>query len=317
MNRRNTMLVYIKPKSIFPDLHSDTLFGAMVSAMADLFPSKVDGMIKDFDSNNPPFILSSAFPFVEVDDKKIRFLPKFSNDEDFSKIDNMDVFKKFKKIEFLQEELALNILKGELSFVEVLNNLDNYHAVGGLLAIDEFPIDKPFKNMIVPNNSVNRFNHSTKIFYSEGKTFDKCSGLFFFIKIFNEDYRMIIESILRFLKDRGFGKDISNGKGQFDYEVEDIDVDDIITIDDANSFITLSRYIPDFQKEKIEKDSNYEIGFKRSISRSFEIRKQVRFFKEGSSFSGERDYYGMIVHTGENAVEYGYAFPLRYCRGGD
>ena len=307
------MLVYIKPKSVFPELHSDTLFGAMVSAMADLFPSDVGGMINDFNSNNPPFIISSTFPFVEVNGKKIRFLPKFSSDEEFSNVVDFDVFKKFKKIEFLQEEIAVDILKGDLSFTEILNNYDDYFNVGNLLLTDELKI-KPFKSIIVPNNSVNRFDNSTKIFYSEGTTYDKCSGVFFFIKILDEKYESIIRSIFKLLKDRGFGRDISNGKGHFDYMIEDINLEDIVNIDNANGFITLSRYIPNFNNEKISKNSSYEIGFKRSISRSFDIRKQVRFFKEGSSFKGNNDFYGMIVPSGDNAIEYGYAFPLKYLK---
>lgn len=36
------MLVYIKPLSMFPKLHSDTLFGALTSAINELFPDKID-----------------------------------------------------------------------------------------------------------------------------------------------------------------------------------------------------------------------------------------------------------------------------------
>lgn len=307
------MLVYIKPKSIFPDLHSDTLFGAIVSTMADLFPSKIDEMINDFYSNNPPFIISSTFPFLEVEGKKIRFLPKFSSDEELSEIDDVDVFKKFKKIDFLQEEIIVNILNGESSFTEILNNYDNYFSEGNLLLTNELKI-KPFKKIIVPNNRINRFDNSTKIFYSEGKIYDRSSGIYFFIKIFDKEYESILISIFKLLKDRGFGRDISNGKGQFDYVIEDMDIEDIIDIKNANSFITLSRYIPNFENEKISEDSSYEIGFKRSISRSFDIRKQVRFFEEGSSFRGNDKFYGMTVPTGDKAIEYGYAFPLKYFR---
>ena len=310
------MLVYIKPKSIFPELHSDTLFGAMVTAMVDLFPSKVDEMIENFKSNNPPFIISSAFPFIEVDNKKIRFLPKFSTNEDLSNVENVDVFKKFKKIEFLQEELVVKILNEELSLTEILNNYNNFFSLGDkLLLSDEVDFSSPFKNIIIPNNGINRVDNSTEIFYSEGKIYNKNSGVFFFVKIFDEEYILIVKSIIKLLKDRGFGKDISNGKGHFDYEIEDIDIEDIINIKDTNNFITLSRYIPDLSFEEIDEDSSYEIEFKRSISRSFDIRKQVRFFKEGSSFKGSKEFYGKIVSTGKNAIEYGYAFPLKYYEG--
>ena len=33
------MLIYIKPLSTFPKLHSDTLFGALTSAISELYPN--------------------------------------------------------------------------------------------------------------------------------------------------------------------------------------------------------------------------------------------------------------------------------------
>ena len=42
------MLVYIKPLSMFPKLHSDTLFGALTSAIGELFPNKVEEIKASF-----------------------------------------------------------------------------------------------------------------------------------------------------------------------------------------------------------------------------------------------------------------------------
>lgn len=309
------MLVYIKPKSVFPELHSDTLFGAMVVAMKDLFPSNFEDMLDKFKSNNPPFIVSSTFPFLENDGKKVRFYPKVVFDDKNIGAVNRDVFKKFKKIEFLQEDIFFKILKGDLSSADILNNYDNYNNIGNLLMNEDLEIKKYSNTIIIPNNSVNRLDNSTNIFYSEGKNYKKGCGVFFFIKIFDKDYEPIIESIFRLLKDRGFGRDISVGKGQFDYEIIKEDLDDFINIEKSNKFITLSRFIPtDKNLENINATSSlYELGFKRSISRSFDLRSQVRFFKEGSSFMmGDDDFYGHVVPVGDNAIEYGYAFPLKY-----
>lgn len=55
------MLIYLKPLSIFPELHSDTLFGAITYAISQLYPEKVDEMVKSFE-DEPPFIISSTFP---------------------------------------------------------------------------------------------------------------------------------------------------------------------------------------------------------------------------------------------------------------
>ena len=58
------MLVYIKPLSTFPKLHSDTLFGALTSAVSELYPDKVEDMLNEFKNNNPPFFISSTFPVI-------------------------------------------------------------------------------------------------------------------------------------------------------------------------------------------------------------------------------------------------------------
>ena len=65
------MLVYIKPLSTFPKLHSDTIFGAITYAISELYPDLVDGMINEFESRKPPFLISSAFPVIFNDDEKI------------------------------------------------------------------------------------------------------------------------------------------------------------------------------------------------------------------------------------------------------
>ena len=60
------------------------------------------------------------------------------------------------------------------------------------------------------------------------------------------------------------------------------------------------------------------IDFKRSRDKSGEVRKQVRFFKEGSTFNHYAEKYGCIVKTGSDkypAYEFGYAFPVSYCEG--
>ena len=142
-------------------------------------------------------------------------------------------------------------------------------------------------------------------------------GLFFLIDILNDEYENILESALRFLKDRGLGKDISTGKGQFDFEIENISIEDLYE-NSGDKFITLSRFIP--SKEdlgNIIADCNYELVSKRGRDKSGEIRKQIRFFKEGSTFRNSKEIYGQLVDVGINspAVEYGYAYPVKYSEG--
>ena len=181
-----------------------------------------------------------------------------------------------------------------------------------LLMSEKCDVDIGFGKNILPNNSVNRLFNDTKIFYTQGDNY-KNLGLFFLIKVFDDEFDAILKSAIKFLKDRGFGRDISTGKGQFDYIIENND--NSIDIDNGNMFTTLSRFIPsEDDLKRINEYSFYEIDSKRGRDKSGEIRKQVRFFKEGSIFPNYQENYGKIFKSGNvnPAIEYGYAFPIRF-----
>lgn len=317
------MLVYIKPLSLFPKLHSDTLFGAILSAISELYPSIIEEMLNEFQLNNPPFIISSTFPFIFNEDKKIRFFPKIILDSDLGSIENKTLLKSYKKAEYFEENIFSDLINGKISEVNIINNLeDNFYLKGNLLLSEDYDIDIKMSSSILPNNSINRLTNETEgIFYSEGDEY-KNMGLFFFVEIFDDEYEKIIKASLKFLKDRGFGKDISTGKGQFDFEIEEVNISDLNDgdIQKGDYFITLSRFIPNTDDLKgIEHASSYEIDSKRGRDKSGEIRKEVKFFKEGSTFVYNQEYPGQIVNSGKNrpAIEYGYAFPLKYSQKGD
>ena len=310
------MLVYIKPLSTFPKLHSDTLFGAITSAINELYPDLIDEMINEFEAGRPPFLISSTFPIIYNNDEKIRFYPKLIMDSDLSDIDSK-IIKDYKKVDYIEEKLFNALINGEITEKELLENYNKYNRFSNLLISQEIVVDIGFGENILPNNSVNRLIHETKIFYTQGDSY-KNIGLYFIVQIFDEKYRNIIKAMLKFLKDRGFGRDISTGKGHFDYEIDE----NIVFKDysDENMFVTLSRYIPlDDELKRINEYSYYEISSKRGRDKSGEIRKQVRFFKEGSIFPNYQVTYGSIVKSGEvnPAVEYGYAFPMRFTKGDD
>lgn len=307
------MLVYIKPLSTFPKLHSDTLFGAITSAVSELYPDLVDEMINEFDAGRPPFLISSTFPIIFNNDEKIKCFPKIIMDSDLSGIDSK-IIKDYKKVDYIEEKIFYALINGEISEKELLENYNNYNRFSNLLLSQKIDVDIGFGENILPNNSVNRLIHKTNIFYTNGDSY-KNIGLFFAVRIFDEKYNLIIPSVMKFLKDRGFGRDISTGKGHFDYEI-----DENTTFEETsnhNMFVSLSRYIPiDEDLNKINEYSYYEIDSKRGRDKSGEIRKQVRFFKEGSIFPNYQMTYGGIVKSGDvnPAVEYGYAFPIRFSR---
>ena len=316
------MLVYIYPISLFPDLHSDKLFGAILATMNDLFPSIIDDVIERFKQNNPPFLISSAFPFVKIKNKKFRFYPKILLNENLDLNFDMEIIKNFDNVKFLQEELFFDIITGNLSFNEILNNYDAYFQIDEFLLNQNLSVQK-FQNfsnkMIISQNNINRLNNSSKVLYSEGIKYNSSHGLFFHISFFDETFVEILKAVFRLLKDRGFGSRISIGRGQFVYEIE---YDDIYKNHnskysvDENYFVTLSRFIPSGDDLKfIDLNSNYELGFKRGINRFGGICKQTIFFSEGSTFlANENKYYGKLFDSSKYSVEYGFAFNLKINR---
>lgn len=310
------MLIYIKPLSTFPKLHSDTLFGAITSAISELYPDLVEDMLNEFNAGRPPFILSSTFPYVYNDEIKVRFYPKIILDYDSSGI-SREILKKYKKINYIDEEIFLSLINGNLTELDLLNNYGDYFESRSLLMSKDYGIDARIGGNIIPNNSVNRLtNESDAIFYSQGDTFQNM-GLFFVIYLYDEEYEDIIKNVFKFLKDRGFGRDLSTGKGQFDYEITDNIIEEFNN-SEGDSFVTLSRFIPTQDNlNKINEYSSYEIDSKRGRHHSGEIRKEIKFFKEGSTFPNYQLTYGNIIKSGDvnPAVEYGYAFPVRFNRG--
>lgn len=312
------MLVYINPKSSFPNLHSDTLFGALTYAISELYPEELEGFLDLFKNKQAPFLLSSTFPFINFDGEPIRFYPKIisnpKNSENKDEIDFMKNYKEFKNVDFIEETIFLDIISGKIKEEDLITKLKEYEISNNLLHLkDLFPKGFLFKNAksLSPHNVINRLtNESEGVFYGEGTQY-KNMGLFFLVKFEDESFKDMIISALKFLEDRGFGVDISTGKGQFTFEIQDFDFEDI----QGDYFTTLSRFIPSKDDLKIvDKDSSYEIGFKRGTSREGQLRKQVRFFKEGSTFKKsdniDLNSLGSIIESGDKALEYGFAFTI-------
>ena len=313
------MIVYIYPISLFPDLHSDKIFGAILTTINDLFPSVMDNLIDKFKQNNPPFLISSAFPFINIKNKKVHFYPKILLNEELNFECDLEIIKSFNDVKFFQDEIFFDIINGKLSFNNILNNYENYIQIDEFLLNQNFNMQNFSNKMIVSQNYINRLNNYHKVFYSEGIKYNKDYGLFFHISFNDDKFIEILKGVFRLLKDRGFGGKISVGRGQFIYEIENDDIyknhNSKFSVDD-NYFVTLSRFIPKQNDLKfVNSNSNYSLGFKRGISRFGDIRKQVVFFNEGSTFlANNNKYFGKLFYSSENSVEYGFAFNLKINR---
>jgi CRISPR-associated protein Csm4 len=298
------MLVYLQPQSSFPPLHSDTIFGSVIYAISQLYGEELESIVAKFKDENldPPFLVSSAFPYIQGTEK-IRLFPRIIDEP--VKADPEKV-KAFKKVEFIEESIFLKWSSGTLDEKKIIDNLNDYYLRENMLFMDKPDVDFNRGQILVPKNSINRLsNASENIFYAPGDNYQNM-GLFFLIKIINEKYSEHVKAAIRFLSDRGFGRDISTGGGHFKFEIENIELDKA----EGQRFVILSRYIPQNEElEHLSKNSWFEIGSKRGRSSSGEIRKQIRFFSEGSTFkSSNKKFYGKIVESGYKSLEYGLAY---------
>lgn len=319
-------IVYLKPKSTFPFLSSDSIFGALAYGMSELFPEKFDSFLEKFkNKDNVPFLISSAFPYIKYEGNYFRFYPKpitkFQSDD-------MGLSKKFKKIQFIEESIFLDLVTGIISNEDIFKNFkDNEFKANEFN--ESFLVKKEnssviegslFSKEISPHNVIDRVkNNSINIFYSEDYRFRENNGLFFLVEFKDPSLEENFISLLKYLRDKGFGHDISSGKGQFDFEIEDFDKFE--NLSKGQYFVSLSRFIPDKEDisliKEFSKNDNvlYELGDKRSRD-SFGLRKKTRFFKEGSVFPDYTVKYdvtcGYLVETSDRSVEYGYSFNIPY-----
>jgi CRISPR-associated protein Csm4 len=309
------LLIRIKPKSAFPPLHSDTIFGAFCAAVGEIYgEEKIVEILSKF-GKSPPFLISSAFPYVDSDEGGTYFFPKPIGElerlEDFKEY--IDIAKELKKARYLSEEVFNSWINGEIDGEYLLRNFREYTLKMGLLFPKEKELKFGIRSVNIPRNQINRLSFSSEnIFYFEGAYYEN-AGLFFITRIYEEGFEDILKGALRLLEDRGFGEDISVGKGHF--ELRGLSENAVLKMPkDGERFVTLSRYRPSSEELSVfnnRRDMFYELCTKRGRTSSGAVKKLVRYFVEGSTFpSLKKEIYGSILHVHHKSVEYGYAFAV-------
>jgi len=223
-----------------------------------------------------------------------------------------------KRVRYIHETVFNKWIQGEIDEEKLSKNIDNYTIVDGLLYPKDLNLDFRIKSLDTSRNSLNRLTHFSDLFFTSGYYY-KNAGLFFMVRFLDEEFESKYGDLLlgsfKFLRDRGFGGDISVGKGHFDiYNISEKEI--INEPANGNRFISLSKYHPTSDEiEAFKKDDEnlyYDFYTKRGRDSSGSIRKKVRFFLEGSTFPQlGKDVYGKSIPVGEEAVEFGYSFNVR------
>ncbi|GBC75097.1 hypothetical protein HRbin06_00410 [archaeon HR06] len=159
-------------------------------------------------------------------------------------------------------------------------------------------------------NRVDRYTSHSDIFsYFYYKV--NRGALYFLINI-ERDYEKIIKSAIKLLQDEGIGGDRSIGKGLGNLEFKDFELN---TPNNANCFINLSLYYPEYDELIKFKDSkniiSYDLiergGWVDSIVGNFR-KKAINMFVEGSIFPkiDGKEFYGKLVPVYPNPLIYRY-----------
>ena len=228
--------VYLKPLSTYRTaLHSDTLFGCVCWAIREVFSeARLEGLLKQFASGDPPFQLSSTFPFRDnTSAGRTHFYPRpmlVPAEFEIPKgVDEAEQQKNFRKVKWVTEETLGKFTSGAW-------NEADYYASGTWNA--EGPKEMTFE---VQHNTIDRLSGGTTPsgnLYSLTEYAISNGGLFFLL----DGDTDVVESAFGFLEHFGIGGDSSLGKGRFEIEVTDADLP--ATPEGADRFMTLSLYAP-------------------------------------------------------------------------
>lgn len=314
-------MAYLLYKLRFPNgIHIGTAFGntleeTMIGTYSDTFFSAIyNEYMKIYDDNElykisetGDFLVSDLLPFKEKEDRTTDFyLPKpFINIE--RKVIKTETTVDRKKVK------AINFIPADK-----LNEYFSFLEKG-----TKFPeIDDNFgKRQLYTKNKVSLNGEDTKLYNIEVFKFNKNSGLYFIVKLpENEKWQRIFENILESLSLTGIGGKKNSGFGQFvsedpmffdgtDFDAIESDSDAFINralFSNEKKFLILSSYSPKIEEiGKIKENENYYQLIKRSgfvnsssYSEQAEKRKQVYMLSSGSvlSFKPEGKILDLNLH---------------------
>lgn len=268
-------LVKLKPKSPFhigepglgleaslPWVPSDLLFSAICNAYASLFGKEEVEELLDSFLASPPFLITSAFPFH----KDTLLLPRPQMPP---KLEDRGKLKDLKKKEFIPMEVFERWVRGEV----LPSEIKDVDAV---------------RPELLPSVALDRENMTSGIYFRSALFFRKESGLFFLLRLFEEDLVDKIKGTIKFLGDMGIGGERSLGYGHFELlSFEETNL--FPPPNDSSPILTLSLVVPSKEDDLDLSTSYYKLVLRGGWTTSPFYPKQMRkkriwMLGEGSVF---------------------------------
>jgi len=326
--------------------HSDTLFSAICHSWLRLYGhDSLEEMLNTFweageEDIDPPFCLSSAFPFIKSGDDYTYYLPKpqippsgvdIAHEryeevaEDMKSLDDADWINK----RFFEDWIAVD--KKPTSMEDALTSLEVHFKKleDELQRKDEF-----MGNSVRPRVALDPVSSESRLFFFGSVVFRKGSGLYFLVKwkkAEREKWEGRLRGAMELLGDIGLGGERSSGYGGFRPKWGTLDIK--LPEETTNGLITLSLWYPN----SVDINQGIELGRYTLIPRAGWAssprlrkayrRKVVAMFAEGSSVKcGETSLFSrtkingclvdvtpddIIRDNGHRIYKYGFAFTLR------
>lgn len=314
----DTYLWKIKPLSSFmTPWQSDTIYGHLLWGVKLIYgDDEIEKLIKDFDGENPPFIVSNGFfggklPRIQKDSIKRSYTKEFS--EIYGK-NIVETVKKLKEINKIKD-VSLEI------FNKLRDDYTNKKYIEDLLKNYKTQESKQNKNLCaesVMHNNINRLTGTTvdNGIFSLKETF-VAEEIYIFIKV-NKSFDMEkMKRLLKFVESNGFGKKVSVGKGAFE-EISFEKFNDFDEVKDANAFVVLSNYIPKVgdYSEVVSENHLIKRGKIGNIAGevAFPFKKPFSCFGPGSIFKKDKNKnIGRVlknIHYDKKVVQIGIPFIL-------
>jgi len=287
---------------------SDTLFSALCHCHLLLY-GEVETFIQAFKAD-PPFLLSSAFPFW--DDEYYFPLPK----------NQLTREKELKKIKFVNLNLLTRLLSGD-SLDDLKEKIEANQNLDCLPRLSKNKETKtrlvPWEIEDVPRVALSRFNnHPGENYFHFGQVhFTEKAGLFVLVKFQDKTWEPKVRALFNLLADEGIGGDRTAGKGLF--HPPEFDYLSIPDLDGANAVYAASTYFPAENEVEALAHGYYELelrkGYIFSPANKSYLRRSLRLFSEGSVLPGLSRLGTLVditpqIFKAHPVYRYGFIFPI-------
>lgn len=317
----STYRIDIQPESPFlTPPQSDTVFGHLAWAIVyDEGESRLKEVLAEFSSENPPFLLSSAFPQGML---PLPVLPSLNHNDIYELAGQLypgegEVSAQRKTIERLKPLKKIHYIDID-GFSEIARNLTSFSLTRKLLDMAQTHKDTT-KEETVMRTAVNRLTGSAQ----EGALFpyDEVAyrtNLSIWLNLKDVSWKPELERWFKIVEGTGFGKRKSIGLGQF--KIVGMTESSLPKIASPNAFVTLSSYVP--------RQGDPARGYYKHIMKRGKLggpwalsgkvwKKPLLMLTPGSVFYSDGElqpYYGGLVseihQDRPEVVQYAFAFPL-------